>query len=64
MMPSEDKFGNWPVSGEIDIMEVLGNEKIKLTEQFTTALHMHRNREHILPQKELQISLRISILMK
>lgn len=29
MMPSEDKFGNWPVSGEIDIMEVLGNETNK-----------------------------------
>lgn len=29
MMPSESKFGNWPVSGEIDIMEVLGNETNK-----------------------------------
>lgn len=29
MMPSQDKFGNWPCSGEIDIMEVLGNETNK-----------------------------------
>jgi beta-glucanase (GH16 family) len=26
MMPEENKFGGWPSSGEIDIMEMLGHE--------------------------------------
>lgn len=29
MMPTKEKYGNWPVCGEIDIMEVLGNEPEK-----------------------------------
>ncbi len=30
MMPQEEKFGGWPKSGEIDIMELLGHEPAKL----------------------------------
>ncbi len=30
MLPQEDKFGGWPRSGEIDIMELLGQEPTKL----------------------------------
>lgn len=29
MMPTDELYGNWPVCGEIDIMEVLGNETNK-----------------------------------
>lgn len=29
MMPTKEKYGGWPLSGEIDIMEVLGNETTK-----------------------------------
>lgn len=29
MMPTDEKYGNWPVCGEIDIMEVLGNDTTK-----------------------------------
>ncbi len=29
MMPTDEEYGNWPCSGEIDIMEVLGNETNK-----------------------------------
>lgn len=29
MMPTKEKYGNWPICGEIDIMEVLGNEPAK-----------------------------------
>lgn len=29
MMPTKELYGNWPVCGEIDIMEVLGNEPNK-----------------------------------
>jgi beta-glucanase (GH16 family) len=28
MMPEEDVYGNWPQSGEIDIMECRGNREI------------------------------------
>jgi beta-glucanase (GH16 family) len=30
MMPQEDKYGTWPKSGEIDIMEYLGHEPNKM----------------------------------
>jgi beta-glucanase (GH16 family) len=30
MMPQESKYGTWPKSGEIDIMELLGHEPTKL----------------------------------
>jgi len=30
MMPQENKYGGWPSSGEIDIMELLGHEPNKL----------------------------------
>ena len=30
MMPEENKYGGWPSSGEIDVMEVLGHEPSKL----------------------------------
>ena len=30
MMPQDDKFGTWPKSGEIDIMEMLGHEPSKV----------------------------------
>lgn len=30
MMPQENKYGGWPSSGEIDIMELLGHEPTKL----------------------------------
>ncbi|MBQ0161633.1 MAG: family 16 glycosylhydrolase [Treponema sp.] len=29
MMPTDEKYGNWPCSGEIDIMEVLGSQPEK-----------------------------------
>jgi hypothetical protein len=37
MMPSDDVYGNWPMSGEIDIMEYVGNDPYKLN----CAAHFH-----------------------
>ncbi|MDR0540664.1 MAG: family 16 glycosylhydrolase [Dysgonamonadaceae bacterium] len=37
MMPTDNVYGNWPYSGEIDIMEYVGNEPYKLN----CAAHYH-----------------------
>ena len=43
MMPEENKFGNWPKSGEIDIMEHNGHNLNKIYCCLHTEAHNHRN---------------------
>ena len=43
MMPEEQKYGHWPKSGEIDIMEHNGNNLDKIYCCLHTEAHNHRN---------------------
>ncbi len=43
MMPNEDTFGHWPKSGEIDIMEHVGNDLDNFIMCLHTEAHNHVN---------------------
>lgn len=45
MMPQEAKYGHWPKSGEIDIMEHVGNEPNKIYTCIHTESYNHRLKE-------------------
>lgn len=53
MMPQEDKYGSWPASGEIDIMEARGNEPNKVlgTLHYGSRwpANVHSSREFVFP---------------
>lgn len=53
MLPQEEKYGTWPASGEIDIMEARGQEPSKVlgTLHFGSRwpANTHLSKEHVLP---------------
>lgn len=53
MMPQEEKYGGWPASGEIDVMEARGQEPTKIlgTLHYGSSwpANVHVSKEHVLP---------------
>ena len=47
MMPEESKYGHWPRSGEIDILEHIGNDIDNAFLCLHTKTHNHRNRRNL-----------------
>src|SRR5262249_22295985 len=56
LLPQEEKYGGWPLSGEIDIMEARGQEPNKVlgTLHFGGRIpaNTHISREYVFPEKE------------
>ena len=54
MMPQDNKYGGWPSSGEIDIMEARGQDPTRIlgTLHFGSRgpAHAHASREYVLPR--------------
>lgn len=46
-MPAENKYGKWPKSGEIDIMEYVGYENSKIFQTIHTEKYNHKNKTMI-----------------
>ncbi len=46
MLPTEQKYGGWPSSGEIDIMEMVGHEQDYIHFSVHTGAFNHKNNTH------------------
>jgi beta-glucanase (GH16 family) len=56
MLPQDDRYGLWPLSGEIDVMEARGQEPTKVlgTLHYGSRwpANLHTSRDYVLPNKE------------